>query len=110
MNPTTLPVTPNVDVDLHANGVPIERWVRAADVVSSEVAGQVFLMSLELQKYFALQATSARIWELLALPRHVSEIVGCLVDEYDIDAERCAAEVGAFVDRLLASGLVRRCA
>ncbi len=78
---------------------------RGAEHVEAQMGGQTVMMSIERGKYFALEGTAQRIWELMAEPVRVGEIVDRLVEEYDIDRERCTAEVLAFVNELMANGL-----
>lgn len=78
---------------------------RGAEHVEAQMGRQTVMMSIEHGKYFALEGTAQRIWELMAEPVRVGEIVDRLVEEYDIDRERCTAEVLAFVNELMANGL-----
>ena len=80
--------------------------VRGKEHVETEMNGQVLMMSLDQGKYFALDNTGRRIWELLAEPTPLDRIVTILTEEYDVDAERCSEEVLAFAERLLKNGLI----
>src|SRR5438105_2368645 len=80
--------------------------VRGSRHVETEVAGQVFMMSLEEGKYFALDASARRIWQLIAQPMSLRSIVSALTDEYDVEPARCEAEVLGFVESLLSRGLI----
>ena len=81
---------------------------RGSDHVETRVGDQTMMMSIAQGKYYALQATAQRIWELIEQPRSVGEITERLVAEYDIERERCAAEVRGFVDELIRNGLAVR--
>ena len=78
---------------------------RGTEHVEAEMSGQTVMMSIARGKYFALEGTGRRIWELMAEPVRVSEIVDRLVEEYDIERERCAGEVLAFIGELFENGL-----
>ena len=78
---------------------------RGAEHVEAQMGGQTVMMSIPRGKYFALEGTAQRIWELMAEPVRVDEIVDRLVEEYDIDRDRCAAEVLAFLNELMENGL-----
>ncbi|HUF87243.1 MAG TPA: lasso peptide biosynthesis PqqD family chaperone [Thermohalobaculum sp.] len=80
--------------------------VRGSEHVEAEMGGQTVMMSIARGKYFALDGTARRIWELVAEPASVAEIVDRLVAEYEVDRERCTAEVMAFVRELLDNGLI----
>lgn len=80
--------------------------MRGSEHVEAEMAGQTVMMSIAQGKYFALEGTARRIWELLVEPASVGQIVEWLVEEYEVDRERCAAEVEVFVRQLIENGLV----
>lgn len=78
---------------------------RGADHVEAQMGSQTVMMSISRGKYFALDGTGQRIWECLAKPVAVGEIVEQLVREFDVEHERCAADVLSFVSELMANGL-----
>lgn len=81
--------------------------VRASDrQVSSDLAGETVLLSLETARYFGLPGVGSRIWQLLATPMRVSEICGVITQEYDVSPDRCEADTLDFLRRLLEKGLV----
>ncbi len=80
--------------------------MRGSEHVEAEMAGQTVMMSISQGKYYALEGTARRIWELLAEPASVGEIVERLTAEYEVDREQCAAEVTHFVRELIENGLV----
>jgi hypothetical protein len=69
------------------------------------MAGQTVMMSIPRGKYFAIDGTGQRIWECLAEPASIGEIVDRLVQEYDVERDQCETEVIAFVGDLIESGL-----
>jgi len=78
---------------------------RGTEHVETQMGGQTVMMSIPRGKYFALGGTAQRIWECLAEPLTVRQIVDRLAAEYDIDAAECEAEVIAFVRELAENGL-----
>ena len=78
---------------------------RGAEHVEAQMSGQTVMMSIPRGKYYALEGTAQRIWDLMAEPIRVSDIVDQLVEEYDIDRERCATEVLVFLNELVENGL-----
>lgn len=87
-------------------GVGLDTIVaRGADHVEAQMGSQTVMMSVSRGKYFALDGTGQRIWECLAEPVAVGEIVERLVREFDVEHERCAAEVLSFIAELMANGL-----
>ena len=78
---------------------------RGSDHVETRVGEQTMMMSVAQGKYFALEETAQRIWELIEQPRSVAQIVEALVDEYDVPEAQCQAEVEVFLADLLGNGL-----
>lgn len=79
---------------------------RGTEHVETRVGEQVMMMSIAQGKYYALEASAQRIWDLIETPRTLGALVDELVAEYDVARETCAREVRAFVADLLANGLV----
>ena len=68
-------------------------------------AGAVVLDTVQ-GVYFGIDGVGARIWELLASPRTVGEIVQTIVGEYEVDADRCREDLAKFLTELEAQGLI----
>lgn len=87
-------------------GVGLETVVvRGSEHVEAQMGGQTVMMSIPRGRYYSLDGTAQRIWDLMAEPVRVADIVDRLVSEYDIDRERCAAEVLSFLNEVLENGL-----
>jgi hypothetical protein len=81
---------------------------RASGAAAAEVDGQTVIISPVDRRYFALNHTGSRIWELMPATDliAVDEIVKVLMTEFSVDAERCRTDVEAQIDRLLTAGVV----
>jgi hypothetical protein len=76
------------------------------DQVSSDLAGETILLSMQTAMYYGLDEVASRIWELVRAPIRVSEIRDAIAGEYDVDLERCEADVLKFLRELAAKGLI----
>lgn len=47
--------------------------------------------------YFATNHVGARVWELMAQPRDVEEMLSDLLARFDVDPQRCRTEIAAFL-------------
>ncbi len=74
--------------------------------VSADLSDEVVILGMKEGEYFGVEAVGARIWTLLQTPRRLGDVVATLTDEYAVPAERCTAEVLAFVEDLVDRGLV----
>ena len=75
-------------------------------LVSADMGEEVILLHLKNGRYFGLEAVGARIWELLKKPLRVGEIESTLLSEYDVEPERCRAEVARLLEELVEQDLV----
>lgn len=77
------------------------------DQVSSDLGeGEVAILNLRGGTYYGLDAVGARIWNLLQEPKTVGEIQNVLINEYDVDPERCERDLLALLQRLANEGLL----
>ena len=80
--------------------------VAAQDQVSSDLGEEVVILQLRNGVYYGLDEVGARIWDLIQEPRAVNEIRDLLLDEYDVEPERCERDLLALLEELVAEGLV----
>lgn len=74
--------------------------------VSCELDSEVVILDLEGGIYYGLNSVGAHIWRLIQEPATVSAVCEALLQAYDVEPERCLAEVLALLDDLLAHGLI----
>jgi hypothetical protein len=80
--------------------------VAARDQVSSDLGKEVAILDLKAGVYYGLDAVAARIWNLIQEPRTVNEIRDILLEEYEVEPERCERDLLALLERLAAEGLI----
>ncbi len=76
-------------------------------VVDAVLGDEAVLLNVESGVYFGLNAIGARIWELLVEGTTQEEIIGRLLDEYDVEPAQLRADIGGFMQALAAKGLTR---
>ncbi len=78
-----------------------ETVIRRSDsILASNLENEVVMMDVESGSYYGLEEPASRIWDLLAEPKSVSDLVVALQSEYDITPEQCQHEVISFVEEL----------
>jgi hypothetical protein len=81
--------------------------VRAlAEDLSSDLGGETVILDMSAGVYYGLDGVGTRIWQLIQAPRAVSDICGQLLDEYEVDAERCERAVLTLLGELAKAGLI----
>jgi len=80
--------------------------VRGSEHLETELAGQSIMLSPAFGKYFAVEATAKRIWDMVSEPTSLRDVVIALLDEFEVDPARCEREVLAFAETLRQNGLI----
>ena len=78
----------------------------STDQVSCDMLGQAAILDLRAGQYYGLNPIGSRIWGLIQEPKPVSEILSVLVNEYEVDAERCETDLFALLRELEQKGLI----
>jgi hypothetical protein len=75
--------------------------------VTSDMDGELVMLSVEHGKYFNLGTIGGEIWKLAAGEgKTISDIVATLTSEYEITATQCEREVIDFVTHMSKEGIV----
>ena len=74
--------------------------------VASDLEGEVVVLNVMDGVYYGLDGVGARVWELLAEPRTLSDILADLLQRYAVDAERCEQDLRGLLLDLEQRGLV----
>jgi hypothetical protein len=83
------------------------RLVVAGDnLVFCELEGQNVILNLEDGIYYGLDPVGSFIWNLIQNPRDFNEIRDLILEEYDVDNERCIQDLLELLNDLAAKGLV----
>lgn len=95
-------ISPNDNRDISTSSVV----AATKDQVSSDLAGETILLSMQSAMYYGLDEVASRIWELVRDPIQVSEISETIAREYDVERLRCEADVIEFLRELETKGLI----
>ena len=79
---------------------------RHPDAVEAEVDGQRVVMSPRDFGYFGLEGTGAAVWDRLAEPMMLDELVTELAGTYETEPDTVRADVDEFLSALEAAGLL----
>lgn len=85
---------------------PTDKVKISEQVLSQEVSGETVLLDLQSEFYFGLDKTGTRIWELLQSGVSIQDLIGKMLDEFEVDRETLEADVNALLGKLLEAGLV----
>lgn len=68
----------------------------------------IVILSLKDSTYYELKEVAARVWSLIQQPCSIQSIRDVLLEEYEVEAERCEADLTALVEDLFRRGLIEK--
>lgn len=74
--------------------------------VSTDLEGEVMILGMQAARYYSLDAVGCRIWSLIQEPMSVDALCRRLLEEYEVDPERCRSEVLHLLAELAREGLI----
>jgi hypothetical protein len=80
---------------------------RSETLPSFRVDDAIVAIDRDAGQCFAMNATSARVWELISSPIRVDSLRDSLCDEFDVDPETCLKDVISILSEMQANGLLR---
>jgi len=74
--------------------------------VSPDLSGDIVILQLKAGIYYELNKTGARVWSLAQKPCAFGAILDTLLEEYDVDAQQCEADLMALLKDMISHGLI----
>ncbi|MBE0668036.1 MAG: PqqD family protein [Bacteroidales bacterium] len=84
------------------------RYTRNSKTISGRLHDELVMMDLGQGEYFSLNPVATRIWDLLEKVMTVDDLCIILINEYDVEPERCISEVDGYLAEMVRLGLVMR--
>jgi hypothetical protein len=78
----------------------------AKEQLSCDLAGEAAILDIKSGTYYGLNALGARIWNLIQKPKAVKEVLQVLLEEYEVETERCEGDLLELLRELEAHGLI----
>lgn len=75
-------------------------------VLSEVVDGEAVLLHLESGRYFGLNPTGTRMWQLMSESASAPRIISVVATEFGVDEETVARDLSALVNELTRRGLL----
>jgi Coenzyme PQQ synthesis protein D (PqqD). len=80
--------------------------VVSKEQASADLGDEAAILNLKDGVYQGLDPVGARIWKLIQTPRTVREVRDTLLEEYDVEAERCENDLTALLQELAKNDLI----
>ncbi len=75
-------------------------------VVTTELDDEMVMMDVQSGTYIRLNKIARVIWEQIQTPLMVNELVGNLINKYEVDENQCEREVIACLSKMEEQGLL----
>lgn len=82
------------------------RYQPSADVIAHPMGQDMIVLHLGTSRFFELNRTGARLWQLLAAGCRRAEIRERLAAEFDVSVAELDREIDGLLSRLVAENLV----
>ena len=81
--------------------------VATAEQVSCHVGDESVILSLQNSVYYGVNPVGASIWNLLQQQRSVAELRDAMLEEYEVEAERCERDLLDLLEKMRTEGLIQ---
>jgi hypothetical protein len=65
------------------------------------------ILNLKNSVYYGVNPVGASIWKLLQQERSVAELRDAVLDEYEVESERCERELLSLLEKMHSEGLIQ---
>jgi hypothetical protein len=79
---------------------------RNPEMVTSNIDGEIVMMSIENGEYYGLDEIGSRIWELLENPISADQLISCLLTEFEVEEVTCKTDTLDFLNDMFEKKLV----
>ncbi len=87
--------------------VPWEATIVATNnQVSADMAGEALILNLANGQYYGLDPVGSWIWALIQKPHRVADVRDAILQEFEVEPERCAEDLQALLHDLVQHGLI----
>ena len=80
--------------------------VASKEQASADLGDEAAILNLKDGVYYGLDPVGARIWKLIQTPRTVREVRDMILEEYDVEADRCEKDLIALLQDLAKNDLI----
>jgi len=84
-----------------------DRVMVPAYVLVRHLDGETVLLNLETEKYFGLDTTGTRMWELLTHMPSIEAAYGKLSEEFEVEPEVLRKHLSELMGQLVENGLLK---
>lgn len=91
---------------LDRNSVLVASRDQVSADLSSDSSGSTVILNLKDGMYYELKEVAARVWSLIQQPRSIQALIDIILEEYEVEAGQCEADLIALAEDLSKRGLI----
>lgn len=84
-----------------------DRIRQSSGVLFNQVDDDLVMMDVEKGSYFGVNAVGAAIWNMIAEPIRIQDVIRQLLEQYDVTEEVCRQETLAFLEQAHEKGFIQ---
>ncbi|MGN6849787.1 MAG: PqqD family protein [Sphingomicrobium sp.] len=81
-------------------------YKRSVDLMEAELGDELVALDPNAGDCFGFNSVATSVWRQLQEPRTFEELRDALLQEYEVDQQRCARELQELLDDMSARGLI----
>jgi hypothetical protein len=81
-------------------------YERRANILEADIGDELVALSVQDGMCFGFNTVATDVWKMLEQPQSASALREKLTEQYDVDPERCAADLNSLLDQFVDMGLV----
>lgn len=81
--------------------------VASGEQVSCALGSESAILNLKNSVYYGMDPVGTCVWNWLQQPRSVKELRNKMLDEYDVDAQRCEQDLFILLEKMHGEGLIQ---
>lgn len=74
--------------------------LRSDEISARTIGDETIVLSLPTSRYFTITGVGTRVFELLTDEMSVDDLIGTIVDEYEVDTSTARRDIEAFLEQL----------
>jgi hypothetical protein len=82
------------------------RYRAIAEALVATLSDGAVLLNLQTKRYFSLNETGTRIWEMVQQTTDEETIIATMLNEYDVEEPMARSEVRRILDELIEAQLI----
>ena len=80
--------------------------VATSEQVSCTLGEESAILNMKNSVYYGMNPVGTRVWKLLQQPRSVIELRDAVLEEYEVEAERCERDLLGLLEKMRSEGLI----